>query len=59
MCFNENCLKMIEKAFHLNVKNYFLLDIFTFCPLEKYIKVNFKIHDVTDWTTNNHDTYIA
>lgn len=50
---------MIEKAFHLNVKNYFLLDIFTFCPLEKYIKVNFKIHDVTDWTTNNHDTYIA
>ena len=50
------------------LKAPFVLGIFKFLSrlfgyiekrLEKMAKVNFKIYDVTDWTTNNYDTYIA
>ena len=27
--------------------------------LDKKVKINFKIYDVTDWTTNNYNTHIA
>ena len=27
--------------------------------LDQKDKVNFKIHDITTWLTNNYDTYIA
>ena len=27
--------------------------------LDKKAKVNFKVNDVTNWITNNYDTYIA
>ena len=45
-----------------------ILEIFKFLPglfgyvekrLVKKAKVNFKIYDVTDWTTNNHNPHIA
>ena len=50
------------------IRNAFYLEIFTFLSgfsgyvekrLDKKVKVNFKIYDVTDWTTNNYNTYIV
>ena len=46
---NEMPLKMMKNAFYLMLKALFVLEIFTFL-------VNFKIHDIKDWTTNNYDT---
>ena len=56
--FNESSLKMMKIAFML--KAFFVLEIFTFLfwhfgyvgkQLDKKATVNFKIYDVTDWTT--------
>ena len=48
------------------LKSLFVLEIFTFMSrlfgyVEKRLDkmVNFKIYDVTDWTTNNWNTHIA
>ena len=49
------------------LKTLFVVAIFIFCPdffglvgkrLDKKVKVNFKIYDVTDWKTNNYNTHI-
>ena len=61
-------LKNDEKGFLFHVKNCFCSeDIYNFVlnfwyienRLDKKVKFNFKIYDVTDWTTNNCNTYIA
>ena len=50
------------------LKALFIFEIFTFLPwlfayvekrLDEKAKINFKIYDVTDWTTNNCNTHIA
>ena len=50
------------------LKSLFALDIFNLLSgsfgyvenrLDKKAKVNFKIYEATDWTTNNYNAYIA
>ena len=63
---------MTKNAFCFMLKAFFVLDIFlsififlsrVFGYIEKHLDkksmVNFKIYDVTDWTTNNYNTHIA
>ena len=47
--------KMIKNAFYFTLKAL-SRDIYIFV---KKAKVNLKIYDVTDWTTNNYNTYIV
>ena len=63
----ESPLKTMTNVFFM-LKALFVLEIFTllswrFGYVEKWpdnkIKVNSKIYDVTDWTTNNCDTHVA
>ena len=58
----ESPLKIMANAFYFMLKTFFFLEIFTFLSwlfgyvekrLYKKAKVNFKIYDVKDWTTNN------
>ena len=58
---------MMKNAYFI-LKALFILQIFTFLSwlfgyvekrLDKKAKVNFEVHDVTAWTTNNYNTYIA
>ena len=53
-------------AFYFILKALFFIRYFNFCPdfadhvgkqLVKKAKINFKIYDVTDWTTNNYNKY--
>ena len=62
ICLIESPLKMMKNAFYFNLKALFVLKIFKFLSrlfghLGK--TVNFKIHDVTTWFTNNCNTHIA
>ena len=59
---------MVKDAFHFMLKTLFVLEIFTFLSLlfdyvEKWldnkVKVNSKIYDVIDWTSNNYNTHIT
>ena len=59
---------MMKNAFYFMLKALFFLEIFTYfvlsfwlCQkwLDKKAMVNFKIYDVTGWTTNNYNTHIA
>ena len=68
ICFNESPLKVMKNALYFMFKALFILEIFTFLSwLFRYIekrvdkkpKINFKIYDITGWTTNNFDTYIV
>ena len=56
--FTESYLKMMKIAFYFLLKALFLFQIFTFLSgffdcVEKLLEknANFKIFDVTDWTT--------
>ena len=58
----------MRNALHCNLKALFVLEKFTclflrFCYAEKWLdkkaEVKPKIHDVTDWTTNNYNTHIV
>ena len=58
----------MKNAFYFMLKALFVLEIITFFSslfgyvekrLDKKAMVNFKIYDVTDWTTNNYITYNA
>ena len=58
----------MKNAFYFMLKPLFVLEIFKFLfwcfgyvekRLQKKAKVNFKIYDVTDWTTNNYNTDIV
>ena len=58
----------MTNAFHFMLKAVFVLEIFTFLSwlfgyvekrLDKIDQVNFKIFDVTDWTTNDYNTHIT
>ena len=60
--FNESSIKTLKNAFYFMLKALFILEIFKFLSwlfgyvekrLDKKVKVNFKIYDVTDWTTND------
>ena len=60
--FKESSIKILKNAFYFMLKALFLLEIFNFLSLlfvyvekrlDKKGKVNFKIYDVTHWTTNN------
>ena len=66
-CFIKSALKMMKNAFYFILKALFSRYL-NFCHdfmvmLKKRIdqkdKVNFKIHDVTAWLTNNCNTHIA
>ena len=59
---------MMKKDFYFILKALFVLEIFTFLSrffgyvekqLDKKFKVNSKIYDVTDWTTNNYSLQIV
>ena len=63
ICFNESPLKLMKNVFYLLLKALFVIEIlkilsWLFGYVEKRrdnkAKVNFKIYDVTDWTTNNY-----
>ena len=56
----------MENAFYFTLKTHFVLDIFTFLFwffdyvvkwIDKKAKVNFKIHEVTNWTANIFNIY--
>ena len=60
--------KMIKNVFYFMLKALSVLEIFTFLSwgfgyvekrLDKKVKVNSKIYDVTDRTTNNYNTHIV
>ena len=68
ICLNKSPLKIMENAFYFMLKVLFVLEIYTFLSwlfssVEKRFnekaKVNFKIYDVANWTTNNYNTYIV
>ena len=57
----------MKNAFYFMLKTFFVLVIFLLLSLvfgylkkrlDKKAIVNFKIYDVTDWTTNNDNTHI-
>ena len=65
---NESTLKMMKNAFYFMLKALLFLEIFTFLywlfgyvekRLDKKATVNFKIYDITDYTTINCNTHIA
>ena len=65
---SENSLNNDEKNFLFHVKSFFRSwDICMFSwlfgflekPLDKKVKVNFKIYDVLDWTANIYNTHIT
>ena len=58
----------MKNAFYFTLKALFVLEIFQFLfsrfghegkQLDKKDKVNFKIHDIRKWITNNYNTDIA
>ena len=58
---------MMKIAFYFMLKVHFILELFTFLSLifgyaekwlDKKAMVDFKICDVTDWTTNNYNTKV-
>ena len=58
----------MKNIFYFMLKDLFVLEIFTFLSwlfsyeqkrFDKKVKVNSKIYDITDWTTNNYNTHIA
>ena len=62
----ESPLKMMKNTFYFMLKVLFVLEISTFLSwifgyvekrLDKKVMVNFKIYDVTNWTTYNHNTH--
>ena len=70
ICFIKSPLKMMKNAFWLILKALFVLKIFRFLSwlfghveksdwLIKKIRLNFKIHDVTTWLTNNCNRHIG
>ena len=59
---------MMKNVFLFDVTSSFRSEIFTFLSwlfdyvekrLDKKVKVNSKIYDVTDWTTYDYNTHIA
>ena len=59
---------MMKHAFYFILKAFFVLEIFTYLlwlfvyvekRLDKKAKLNFKIFDITKWTTNSYNRYIA
>ena len=68
MSENWKSLKVMKNSFYFILKAIFVLEIFAFLSwlfgylgkrLDKKVKVNSNIYDVTDWTTNNYNTNIA
>ena len=58
----------MKNAFYFMLKALLIFEILTFTSwlfgyvekrLDKKAMVNFKVNDVTDWTTNDHNTHIA
>ena len=58
----------MKNAFYFMLKALLIFEILTFTSwlfgyvekrLDKKAMVNFKVYDVTDWTTNDHNTHIA
>ena len=61
--FNDRPLKMMKNVFYFMLKALLFLEIYTFLSwlfgnVDKRLDktFNYKIHDVTDWTTNNYNT---
>ena len=59
---------MMRNGFYFMLKALFILEIFTLLSwlfgyvekrLNKKVVINFKVYDITDWTKNNYNTYIA
>ena len=63
----ESPLKRMKNVFYFMMKAFFVLEIFTFLSwllghekrLDKKVKVNSNIYDVTVWITNDYKTHIA
>ena len=63
----ESPLKIMKNTFYYTLKALFVFPIFELLfstfghvgkRLDEKAKVNFKIHDVTNWLTNNYNTLI-
>ena len=60
-------LKTMKNVFYFMLKALFVLEMFKFLSwlygfvkrLHRKAKINFEIHDITFWTTNNFNTYIV
>ena len=59
----ENPLKKMKNAFYFTLNALLVLEIFQFLfsicghagkKLDKKVKINFKIYDVTNWVTSNY-----
>ena len=68
ICQSENSLKMMKNAFYFVLKAFFVLKIFKLLSwLFGYVgktawledKINFKIHEVTTWFTNNCNSHFV
>ena len=68
ICLIESPLKMVKNAFYFILKALFVLKIIKSLSrlfghvgkrLDLKDKVNFEIHDVTAWFTNNCNTHFA
>ena len=66
--FSESLLKLMIIGFYFILKLFSFLRYSNFCPdffghlgkrLDKKAKINFKIYNAADWTTNNYNTHIA
>ena len=64
----KNPLKITKNIFYFMLKAIFVLKYLYFCPdvfghvekqLDRKNKINFKIHDVTDWETNNYNIHFV
>ena len=64
----ESSLRMMKNACYFMLKALFVLAMFTLSSwlfgyaekrLDQIAMVNFKIHDVTDWTRNNYNTHVT
>ena len=58
----------MKNDFYFMLKAHLIFEILTFTSwlfgyvekrLDKKAMVDFKVYDVTDWTTNDHNTHIA
>ena len=59
---------MMRNTFYFMLKALYVLEIFTLLSqrfgyvenqFDKKVKVNFEIYDVTEWETENYNTYIV
>ena len=54
----KNAYFMLNALFILEIFTFFTFFCYVGKQLDKKAENNFKIYDVTDWTTNNYNTHL-